>query len=88
MSLQGTRNWVTHIYISNGDGVLEDRFSFAFYSHSSLFLKLFLCVTHARRYVVSSQCVQGCVVGSAKQNVTLREFPKERARRQLRRRFI
>ena len=24
-SLRGTRNWVTHIYISNGDGVLEDR---------------------------------------------------------------
>ena len=32
----GARNWVTHIYISNGGGVLED-FSFAFYIHSSIF---------------------------------------------------
>ena len=32
----GARNWVTHMYISNGGGVLED-FSFAFYIHSSIF---------------------------------------------------
>ena len=73
----------THIYISNGDGVVEDRLVLRFIAIPAFFFNLFLCVTHARRYVVSSQfimvnncVVQGCVVCTAKQNVTLREFPK------------
>ena len=50
----GARNWVTHIYVSNGGGVLRS-FSFAFYNPFQPFYKLFLCVTHTRRYVVSIQ---------------------------------
>ena len=38
--------------------------------------------------MVNNRVLQGCVVGTAKQNVTLREFLKERARRQLWRRFV
>ena len=38
--------------------------------------------------MVNNNIVQGCVVGTVKQNVTLREFPKERARRQLWRRLV
>ena len=39
--------------------------------------------------MVNNCVVQGYIVGTAKQNVTLRGFPKERARRQLcRRRFV
>ena len=39
--------------------------------------------------MVNTCVVQGCVVGTVKdQNVTLHEFPKERARRQLWRRFV
>ena len=38
--------------------------------------------------MVNTCVVQGCVIGTAKQNVTLREFPKERTRRQLWRRFV
>ena len=48
-------------------------------------------MTHARRYVVSSKlwltCVS-CRVASSKQNVTLLEFPKERARHRLWRPFV
>ena len=44
-SLQGTRNWVTHIYISNGDGVLEDRLVLRFIAIPA-FLKIIpLCDT-------------------------------------------
>ena len=39
--------------------------------------------------MVNNNCVvQGCVVGTAKQNVTMRDFPKKRAIRQLWRRFV
>ena len=69
MSHQGTRNWVTHIYISNGDGIVEDRLVLRFIAIPA-FLKLFLCVTHARRYmyVVSSQLwftIVSCRVASS-----------------------
>ena len=38
---------------------------------------------------MENTCImQGCVVGKAKQNVTLHEFSKERERRQLWRRFV
>ena len=50
----GAWNWVTHIYVSNGGGVLRS-FSFAFYNPFQPFYKLFLCATHTRRYVVSIQ---------------------------------
>ena len=80
-SHQGTRNWVTHIYISNGDGVLEDRLVLRFIAIPA-FLKIIpLCdtcykVCSFESIMVNNCVVQGCVVGTAKQNVTLREFPK------------
>ena len=38
--------------------------------------------------MVNTCVAQGCVVRMAKQNVTVHEFPKERARRSLWRRFV
>ena len=38
--------------------------------------------------MVNTCVVQGCIVCTAKQNVTLHEFPKQRARRSLWRRFV
>ena len=44
-SHQGTRNWVTHIYISNGDGVLEDRLVLRFIAIPAILKSITLCDT-------------------------------------------
>ena len=41
-SHQGTLNWVTHIYISNGDGVVEDRLVLRFTAIPAFFFFLII----------------------------------------------
>ena len=72
-SLQGTRNWVTHIYISNGDGVLEDRLVLRFIAIPA-FLKIIpLCDTCQKVCSFESIMVNNCacrVVSSVRRNKT------------------
>ena len=42
----GERNWVTHIYISNGGGVLEDRLVLRFISIPAFLQIIPLCDTY------------------------------------------
>ena len=66
-SHRGARNWVTHIYISNGGGVLEDRLVLCFIAIPA-FLKIIPLCDNARRYVVSSQLwltIVSCRVASS-----------------------
>ena len=42
----GARNWVTHIYISNGGGVLEDRLVLRFISIPAFLQIIPLCDTY------------------------------------------
>ena len=68
------RNWVTHIYISNGGGVLEDRLVLRFISIPAFLQIIPLCDTYTRRNVVSIQLwltIVSCrVTSSVRRNKT------------------
>ena len=72
------------IYISNGDSIFGNCLLVHFIDILAVWKIFPFCDTYYKvcsfNYIMVNTCVvQGCVVGTAKQNVTLHEFPKDRA---------